>query len=161
MQTHFFNFLHQTSDFYHHLTYLCGFCFGFFLLLPCFQDPLWWKQEKKTQQTVNTKNLRQPRRLLTLNFLKTSPFSSPHQSAFPRFCALFCFVFFSKWNLVTQIVAFLYVAYKQREVSISAYTNFFLNNDLISLEQWDDLQDLILEQTLFLEECFVFVCFLF
>lgn len=50
--------------------------------------------------------------------------------------------FFSKWNLVTQIVAFLYVAYKQREVSISAFTNFLLNNDLISLEWWDDLQRL-------------------
>ena len=42
----------------------------------------------------------------------------------------FCVFFLSKWKLVTQIVAFLYVAYKQRQVSISAYPNFLLNNDL-------------------------------
>lgn len=35
----------------------------------------------------------------------------------------------------------------------------FLNNDLISLEQWDDLQRLDLRTNiLFLEECFLFFC---
>lgn len=75
-----------------------------------------------------------------LILVKTFPSFSPQPICISTFL---CFVFFpSKWNLVTQIVAFLYVAYKQREVSINAYTNLFLNNDLISLERRDDLQGL-------------------
>lgn len=49
--------------------------------------------------------------------LKTGPSSPPQQSAFLH--SLFYFRFF-KVNLATQMVAFLYVAYKQTEVSVSA-----------------------------------------
>lgn len=42
---------------------------------------------REKNKTVNTTNLRQPRRLLTLNLLKTCP----SFSAFPHFCALFFF----------------------------------------------------------------------
>lgn len=115
----------------------------FFITIAMFPGLFVMETEKK--KTVNTTNLRQPRRLLTLNLLETRPSSPPHQSAFPHFCALF----FLQVNLVTQIVAFLYVAYKQREVSISTYTNFLLNNDLISLEWWDDLQRLDLRTNIY------------
>lgn len=126
MQTwckHFFIFLHNTSDFL--FTILPIYCFS---LLPGFQDSFWWKQRKKT---VNTTNLRQPRRLLMLNFLKDFV---PPLLLLPTdlhfHISVLCVFFLSKWKLVTQIVAFLYVAYKQRQVSISAYPNFLLNNDL-------------------------------
>ena len=78
---------------------------------------------------------------------------SSTKSAFPLFCAL---SFFSHWNLFTQIVAFLYVAYKQREVSISAYTNFPFEQ-WIRLEQWDDLQRLDPRTKHRFLECFPFV----
>lgn len=93
-----FNFLHNTSDFA--LPYYLS------IVLPRFRDSLWGETEKKT---VNTTNLRQLRRLLMLDLLKTCPSSSPHLLHFHIFL-----LFFSNWNLVTQIVAFLYVAYKQK-----------------------------------------------
>lgn len=131
--------IHQTV-YYHRLPIFC------FSLLPRFQDSSWWKRRGK--KTVNTTNLRQPRRLLMLNLLKTCPSFPPPLPNLHFHSSVLCvlFFFFSKWNLFTQIVAFLYVAYKQREVSICAYTNFLLNNDLISLERWDDL---ILEQNIY------------
>lgn len=62
-------------------------------------------------------------------------------------------------------MAFLYVAYKQREVSISAYTNFLLNNDLISLELFGNggmtCKDLILEQTSIRRGMLFLFCFCF
>lgn len=50
--------------------------------------------------------------------LKTGPSSPPQQSDFSTL--FFILGFFFKVNLVTQMVAFLYVAYKQTEVSVSA-----------------------------------------
>lgn len=60
----------------------------------------------KKQKTVNTTNLRQPRRLLVLDLLETRPSSSPTD---PHFHDSFLFYF----PLFTQIVAFVYVACKQ------------------------------------------------
>ena len=77
---------HNTWTFYYRITYLLFFTIATF-------PGLLVMETEKGKKTVNTTNLRQPRRLLMLNLLKTCPSSSPHQSAFPHFCALFFFFF--------------------------------------------------------------------
>lgn len=118
---------HRT--FYYRITYLLFFTIAMFpgLLVMETEKKLW------TQQTLDNQE-----GCLCSTSSRLAPPLLPTNLHFH--ISVLCFS--SKWNLVTQIVAFLYVAYKQREVSISAYTNFLLNNDLISLERWDDLQRL-------------------
>lgn len=66
-----------------------------------------------------------------LNVLKTR---SPHQIGISHFCAYF---FLQVKSFYSDCGLFLYVAYKQREVSVSAYTHLLLKDDLISWERWD------------------------
>lgn len=91
MQTwcnNFLNFLHNTSD-YLRTTKLPIYCFS---LLSTFPGLIVMETGERKKQTVNTTNLRQPRRLLMLNLLKTRPsFSSPPNLHF-HFSVLCCFL---------------------------------------------------------------------